>query len=135
MDEKLINNRAPVLAQVLAGWRATGAPPTWAGLTAELGGVAESLCLIGWPDGSDRAAVEWAGAQATIVYGAALEGASAAALTPGRSDGVGEARHAQRTGRPFTVEDTLGDGKRIARLYLPLADTSPAVACAVARLD
>lgn len=133
-DETPTNGRTPVLGQILCAWESLDAPRTWDALTTVLDGLAESLCLITWQASNGLPIIEQAGVQAVMVQGAALVGCSPDMLTPGRGDGVREASQAARMERPFTVEDAVND-RRIARLYLPLDEISPAVACAVVRID
>lgn len=132
MDETQVQGRTPLLGQVLTIWRGCGGSPTWTDLTAALGGLAESLCLVRWRD-EFQAVIEVAGAQAVLVYGMPLAGRPANALT-GRRQGEDEACQARDAGGPLTVEGGV-DGRRIARLYLPLLETPPAIACAVVRID
>lgn len=129
-----MSGRAPVLGQILSAWESLAAPRTWEALTTVLGGLAQSLCLITWRGADGLPIIEQAGAQAVMAQGTALVGCPADALTPGRGDGAREASQAAQLERPFTVEDAVND-RRIARLYLPLSGTSPAVACAVVRID
>ena len=126
--------RTALLGQMLEAWRLGGEPPTWAALRASAGGLGESLCLIRWPGGDGDPVIAEAGAQAVLAYGAPLAGQPVQALTPGRADAAGEAEQARAAGEPFTVEDAVGE-RRVARLYLPLAEAPPAVACAVTRID
>lgn len=133
-EEAPTNGRTPVLGQILSAWESLDAPRTWDALTTVLDGLAESLCLITWQASEGPPIIEQAGVQAVMVQGTALVGCSPDALTPGRSDGTREAAQAARLGRPFTVEDAVQDS-RVARLYLPLDGTSPAVGCAVIRID
>lgn len=137
MDQEETTGRTPALAQLLGAWRESGDPPNWASLKVRLGGLSESVCLIRWTEG-ERAVIEEAGAQAVLAYGKPLAGASVDALTPGRSVAALEATKALESGRPFTVEDVVGAGeqaRRIARFYLPLDETPPAIACGVVRID
>lgn len=133
-EEAPTNGRTPVLGQILSGWESLGVPRTWDALTTVLGGSAESLCLITWQGCEGLPIIEQAGAQAVIAQGATLAGCLVDALTPGRSEGTREVLQAAQSGRPFTVEDAA-HGRRIARLYLPLEGSSPAVACALIRID
>lgn len=138
MGETSTNGRTPALGQVRAAWESLTPPRTWTALTAALGGLAESLCLIRWPDGDGSLIIDQAGAQAVLVQGTVLAGASIDALTPGRPNAAREAAQALSGGRAFTVEDEAGAGvstRRIARLYLPLDEAPPAIACAVVRID
>lgn len=138
MDEDRTVGRAPVLGQMLATWRAFDGPPTWAALVRDLGGLGESVCLIRWPVGGGEPLIELAGAQAMLAYGTPLAGAPADILTPDRPDAAREAAVALGDQRPFAVEDDIGDGqapRRMARLYLPLSESPPAVACGVVRLN
>ncbi len=133
-DETTTNGRTPVLGQIRSAWEELEAPRTWDALTTVLDGLAESLCLITWQGSEGVPIIEQAGAQAVMAHGARLAGCSVDALTPGRSDGTRESAQAARLGRPFTAEDAVHE-RRIARLYLPLEGSSPAVACAVIRID
>lgn len=129
-----MSGRAPVLGQILSAWESLDAPRTWDALTTVLDGLAESLCLITWQASDGLPIIEQAGVQAVMAQGRALVGCSPDALTPGRGDGACEATQAVQLKRPFTVEESVND-RRIARLYLPLDGTLPAVACAVVRID
>ena len=138
MDRDKMIGRTPILGQMLETWRLFASPPTWDALAQTLGGLAESACLICWAKDANAPVIEQAGAQAVLAYGTMLAGAPADILTAGRADATGEAAQALRTGQPFTVEDTIGEGsatRRIARLYLPLDATAPAVACGIVRID
>lgn len=129
--------RTALLGQMLEAWRKGGGPPTWEALRASAGGLGEALCLIQWPGGDGDAVIAEAGAQAVLAHGAPLAGQSVQVLTPGRSDAMDEAEQARAVGEPFTVEDgpVAGESQRVARLYLPLAGTPSAVACAIVRID
>jgi len=136
MDSDMTTGRTPALGQMITAWRQFGEPPSWNALSHELGGLAESVCLIRLSGGAS--VIEWAGAQAVLALGTVLAGAPADALTPGRADASREAAKALSAGNPLTVEDTFhagADERRIARLYLPLSETPPAVACGVVRID
>lgn len=138
MDEDRTMGRAPVLGRMLEIWRAFDGPPTWAALARDLGGLGEAVCLIRWPVGGGEPLIELAGAQAVLAYGTPLAGEQAAILTPDRPDAAREAAVALGHRRPFTIEDDIGGGlaaRRVARLYLPLGESPPAVACGVVRLD
>ena len=138
MDEgRKTTGRTPLLGQMLEAWRVGGERPTWDALRVRVDGLAEALCLIRWPVADGEAAIAEAGAQAILAYGAPLAGRPVQALTPGRADAATEAERARAQGEPFTVEDELTgvDGRRVARLYLPLAGTPPAIACAIVRID
>ncbi|CAN7494020.1 hypothetical protein LJR225_003470 [Phenylobacterium sp. LjRoot225] len=126
--------RTALLGQLLQAWRVGGEPPTWEALRASAGGLGESLCLIRWPGADGDAVIAEAGAQAVLAYGSPLTGEPVQALTSGRRDAVEEASQARALGEPFTAEDAIG-GRRVARLYLPLDEAPPAVACAVIRID
>lgn len=137
MDSDTTAGRTPALGQMLDAWGRLAGPRTWTALKHELGGLAESVCLIRCAD-PEAPVIELAGAQVVLAYGIALAGASVEALTPGRPDAAREAAEALRAVRPFTAEDDVGDGvatRRIARLYLPLEEAPPAVACGAVRID
>jgi hypothetical protein len=121
---------------MLEAWRLGGGPPTWDALRARAGGLAEALCLIRWPVAEGQAVIAEAGVQAVLAFGASLAGQPVQVLTPGRAD-ADEAEQARAVGAPFTVEDELngGNGRRVARLYLPLAGSPAEVACAIVRID
>lgn len=128
--------RPPVLGQALDVWCACDAPPTWDELLTRLGGLAETLCLIGWTGPAGEPVIMQAGAQAIIAYGGRLVGEPVGVLTPGRDDAAREVEQVRDTRQPFTVEDQVGgEARRVARLYLPLMGSSPTVACAVVRVD
>lgn len=138
MDEERTLGRTAVLGQMLETWGAFDRPPTWEALTRELGGLGESVCLIRWPFGGGDPLIEQAGALAVLAYGTPLAGQQAVILTSDRPEAAREAATALSDRRPFTVEDDVGDGlaaRRVARLYLPLSESPPAVACGVVRLD
>jgi hypothetical protein len=121
---------------MISAWRHFADLPSWSALRSQLGGLAESVCLMRLVD--DGAVIEQSGAQATLAYGTSLAGAPASVLTPGRTDAAREAAEASRGGQPITVEDTFGAGaneRRIARVYLPLSEMPPAVACGIVRID
>jgi hypothetical protein len=135
MDSDVTTGRTPALGQMISAWRQFADLPSWSALSGQLGGLTESVCLIRLAN--DGVVIEHAGVQAVMAYGAPLASAPADALTPGRPDASGEAVEALSGGQPFTVEDTFGEGadeRRIARLYLPLNETPPAVACGVVRI-
>jgi hypothetical protein len=137
MDSDRMAGRTPALGQMLEAWVRLAGPRTWSALKHEIGGLVESACLIRWAD-PGAPVIDEAGAQAVLAYAAALAGAPVEVLTPGRPDAAREAAAALSAGRPFTAEDDVGDGaatRRIARLYLPLDESPPAVACGVARID
>jgi hypothetical protein len=137
MDEGGTTGRTPLLGQVLAAWGASDGAPTWNALRVRLGGLAESVCLVTWSSSDGDAVIAQAGAQAILALGAPLAGQPVEALTPGRADAANEAARAREASQPFTVEDEVGVGgkRRIARLYLPLNEHPPTVACAVVRVD
>lgn len=136
MDSDMTTGRTPALGQMITAWRQIGEPPSWSALSGQLGGLVESVCLVRLAGGAS--VIEWAGAQAVLALGTALAGAPADALTPGRADASREAAQALSGSQPITVEDSFdagADERRIARLYLPLNETPPAVACGVVRID
>jgi hypothetical protein len=138
MDEDRTEGRTPVLARMLEIWRAFDGPPTWGALIRALGGLGESVCLIRWPVGGGEPRIELVGAQAVLAYGTLLAGRPADVLTPDRPDAAREAALALGDRHPITIEDDVGGGvaaRRMARLYLPLDEQPPAVACGVVRLD
>jgi hypothetical protein len=137
MDSDMTRGRTPALGQMLDAWSRVTRPRTWTALKHELGGLAESACLVRWAE-PEAPVIEQAGAQAVLAYGTELTGSPIGVLTPGRPGAAEEAAEGLHAGRPFTIEDSLGAGetmRRIARLWLPLSETPPAIACGVFRLD
>lgn len=134
MNEGLIEQRYPILGVMLKAWQED---------RAGVGELPESLASHvvrlssdggGWRIGASGAAVD-------ALYGRALTGCAATALTPGKDDLASEAEVAYKSGRPLLLEDTIrlpGGEWRVARLYLPLPTTDIAektVLCGIAVRD
>src|ERR1700683_3263300 len=108
MDSDMTTGRTPALGQMITAWRRIGEPPSWNALSHELGGLAESVCLVRLS--GDASVIEWAGAQAVLALGTVLAGAPADALTPGRADASREAAQALNAGTPLTGADPFHAG-------------------------
>lgn len=137
----LIEQRHPAFAQLMAVWRlgiGDATLPTARMLAPNaLASVGQSTVLLASDSRGGELTIAESGSEVDALYGVALAGAPAARLSPERDDALREAQAAIETGRPLLVEDevaTAGCRRRIARLYLPLAndDGSPdGVLCGV----
>lgn len=137
----LIEQRHPAFAQLMALWRLgaqdTALPLARALAPNALAAIGRSTVLLAGDSRDGEMTIAESGAEVDALYGLALTGASVACLSPERDDARREARTAIETGRPLLVEDEVparGERRRVARLYLPLAndDGSPdGVLCGV----
>lgn len=137
----LIEQRHPAFGGLMRLWRERaskgGLPPASALKPAELAELASLTVMLAIDAGADALVIATSGGEVDALYGAPLAGWPAARLSPERDDAEREARTAIVTGRPLLVEDELREAdrrRRIARLYLPLAndDGSPdGVLCGV----
>lgn len=141
----LIAGRHPSLDRLVALWRAhekaPGLPPARALGREALAELAPLTVLLSEDVRADGVMmIADSGGAVDALYGRKLAGAPARALGAPRSDAEREARTAIESARPILVEEDLAcDGvrRRVARLYLPLAndDGSPdGVLCGVVAL-
>ena len=138
----LIEQRHPQLGRLLQEWRShcDGDRPAMA--SAMVGETfahvpPSAVLLTRTDDGAGEMMIAASGAEVDDLYGEPLTGAPVERLTPEGGDVVGEARSAIDTARPVVIEETLQIGerrRRVARLYLPLANedgTVDGVLCGV----
>lgn len=137
----LIEQRHPAFGDLMAFWRsratAGGLPPASALTSAALADLGGLTVVLAFDKSGRELVIAESGQDVDALYGDVLAGSPAARLSPERDDAEREARAAIATGRPLLVEDELRAPdwrRRIARLYLPLAndDGSPdGVLCGV----
>ena len=142
----LIEHRYPTLGPLLRLWRSHcrgDAPPCASALATEtLAGLAASTVLLARSDnGAEQLTIAASGAEVDTLYGESLAGSAAARLAPARGDAEQEALSAIKTARPVVIEDEFRAGgrrRRVARLYLPLANddgSANGVLCGVVALS
>ena len=142
----LIEQRHPRLGRLMQLWRAQqrgGAlPPVSAVDGHALADLAPATVLLTRSlEGSDELIISASGSEVDALYGESLSGASVRRLAPGRGDAVQEALSAIETARPVVIEDELrlaGGRRRVARLYLPLANddgSADGVLCGVVAIS
>ena len=126
----MIEQRHPKLGQLLRVWRAHchGETLPSAGrlareTPAEL--APSTVILTRNSDGAESLTIAASGAEVDALYGEPLTGAPVDRLAPRQGDAHREAWSAIETARPVVIEDDLtvgGERRRVARLYLPLAN-------------
>lgn len=137
----LIEQRHPAFGDLMRLWRARsvdGALPLASALVpAELAELADVTVMLALENGGEALVIAESGDGVDALYGDSLAGCPAARLSPERDDAEREARTAIETRRPLLIEDELREvdrRRRIARLYLPLANddgTPDGVLCGV----
>ncbi len=126
----LIEQRYPRLGRLVQLWRAQcrdHAPPF---ASAVLGpGLADlapaTVLMTRAENGSERLTITVSGSEVDALYGESLTGAPVRRLAPDSGDAAEEAMSAIETARPVVIEDEFrvdGDRRRVARVYLPLAN-------------
>ncbi len=126
----LVEQRHPRLGRLIDVWRAQhrgGALPCASAVVGPaLDDLAPATVLVTRSaDGANRLTISESGSEVDALYGERLAGAPIERLAPGRGDAAQEALSAIETARPFVIEDELrvdGRCRRVARLYLPLAN-------------
>lgn len=131
----LIEQRHPRLGRLMQLWRAhcrDDAPPF---ASAVLGpGIADlapaTVLVTRAENGSERLTITESGSEVDALYSESLVGASVQRLAPDRGNAALEAMSAIETARPVFIEDEFridGDRRRVARVYLPLANEDGSV--------
>lgn len=142
----LIEHRYPTLGPLLRLWRShcrgdalPCASAFAAGALAEL--APSTVLLARSSNGAEQLTIATSGAEVDALYGESLAGSAAGRLAPVRGDAEQEALSAIETARPVIIEDELragGGRRRVARLYLPLANddgSANGVLCGVVALS
>lgn len=130
MDSRLIADRHPVLGRLYRLWlaRADGAAmPLAEAITQRLADLEDVTVVVHRSAGSDTMLkVERSGKMVDQLYEIALAGESISRLTPSSEDAENEVAIVLESGRTLLMEDQVrlpGGPTRIARLYLPFADS------------
>ena len=126
----LIEQRHPRLGQLLRVWRAhchNEKLPSVGPLTCETPAELALSTVLITPagDGTKDLMITASGAEVDALYGEPLTGAPVGRLAPRQGLASREALSAIETARPVMIEDDLtvcGERRRVARLYLPLAN-------------
>lgn len=136
----LTEQRHPALGGLMRLWRTLrsddGLPPASALRAADHAELARMSVMLAMDESAGMLVITESSEAVDALYGVALAGRPAAQLSPERDDAEQEARTAIATGRPLLIEDELRGARRrrIARLYLPLANddgTPDGVLCGV----